>query len=671
MLASFRRPETETELREAESELPGRSSLTEHLIASVTPPASGACLVVVTPATTLDSPGSASFRRVMGKRWHPAAIVEVGDAGLPMLHSSFRLAVTAWTSLPAANVHVTRFFTVPSARVAAQEIFDDLDLLLRRAGGRTRFGYVLREAISLGAPLGFRANSPEARAHEEELHRYPVTRELTDVFQIIRGRVPRDLPMSVGTSAPAGMVRLLGGRDVLQDGSIADADDHTRWVEQTDLAPPLVSGDLVFREILAPKHQRFIFARYTHLDDPATPASGVVVLRPHGDVSTEAVRVSLAYLGSKHCKTLHDMAASTLGGHIRLGLQSMRLPQPDSALAAAVREIEDAKEKFEAWSFTAREVISSAFEEGTPTEAHAHIVATGRNLRLRAEAASSIDDFSTGIRTRFPHPLSYRWRTVEANLSAGTVHQAFSEILEAAEVVLCLLANLALAAARDVGRSIGAMTSVTDKLSSRRSGPSFGDWLTILSEVHTSRTLRSAAPERHVLHDLGDLLADGPAEQAIRSMKSRRDDYAHLRRPTALEQETQEALGDLRTMYSAAFFMAETPLHAVDSTTWDSIEGVGTAQTRDLVGDHSVVATRELKTEFQLDSGSLYLGTQTGLLLLRPYLIGRACRDCGHWSTFHADRFDGAEMTLKSLERGHTMSDANQVRAFRAAGLIV
>jgi hypothetical protein len=467
------------------------------------------------------------------------------------------------------------------------------------------------------------------------------------------------------------MVRLLGGRDVLQDGSIADADNDTRWVEQANVTPPLQAGDLVFREILAPKHRRFVFARYTPLDDPATPGSSVVVLRPHDGVSAETITISLAYLGSEHCKTLHDMTASTMAGHIRLGLRSLRLPQPDAALAAAVREIDDAKEQFESWSLLARDVVSSAFGEGAPTEAHAHIVATGRKLRLRAEAASSIDDFSTVIRTRFPHPLSYRWRTVEANLSAGTVHQAYSEILEAAEVLLCFLANLALAAARDIGRSIGAMTSLTDKLSSRRSGPSFGDWLTILSEVRTSRTLRSGTSERHVLQELGGLLADGPIDQAVRSMKSRRDDYAHLRRPTALEQVTGDAFDDLRTMYGAALFLAETPLHAVDSTTWDSVVGEGTARTRDLVGDHSVVATRELITESQLDSGSLYLGTQTGLILLRPYLIGRACPDCGHWSTFHADRFDGNEMALKSLERGHIMPDADQVRAFRAAGLIL
>lgn len=43
-----------------------------------------------------------------------------------------------------------------------------------------------------------------------------------------------------------------------------------------------------------------------------------------------------------------------------------------------------------------------------------------------------------------------------------------------------------------------------------------------------------------------------------------------------------------------------------------------------------------MTTEIQL--GSLHLGTKTGLMLLRPLLTGRACPDCGHWSTFHDQR---------------------------------
>ncbi|MEU8387928.1 hypothetical protein [Micromonospora sp. NPDC048843] len=62
---------------------------------------------------------------------------------------------------------------------------------------------------------------------------------------------------------------------------------------------------------------------------------------------------------------------------------------------------------------------------------------SGRLLRMRADAAGLLDDFSHQVRTRYPHPVAYRWSRAQVLLSNGADGSAYYAILETAEVLLC------------------------------------------------------------------------------------------------------------------------------------------------------------------------------------------------------------------------------------------
>ncbi|MFC4072757.1 hypothetical protein [Actinoplanes subglobosus] len=105
---------------------------------------------------------------------------------------------------------------------------------------------------------------------------------------------------------------------------------------------------------------------------------------------------------------------------------------------------------------------------------------------------------------------------------------------------------------------------------------------------------------------------DSAAFAACRRLNSRRNDLAHLRRGDR-DEEFRTAHADLVTLLENAMFLCD---------------------------------------------------------LLRPFLIGGMCH-CTHWSTFHVDGTPpGADVRLKSLEHGHTMSHPGLREALAVVGLL-
>ena len=290
------------------------------------------------------------------------------------------------------------------------------------------------------------------------------------------------------------------------------------------------------------------------------------------------------------------------------------------------------------------------------------ILDSGRLLRLRTEAAALLDDFGHTVRTRFPHPVAYRWRHIEAAVSGGATAQAYEAVLDAFEVPLCYAAQLALVMARTSDTDVAALTDIRRKLAGGRSGPGLGDWTAVLQET-TGRAFRSL-PADHPLGDLRHLLT-GEAEEARRRLTRRRNDQAHLRRvePADLPGALDAALHDLTTLLEQARFLSDLRLIHVTSARWDSLRGIATVGYRELMGDHPVVPTKTMDYRANdLEQGSLYVADDKRRLhLLRPFLIGRECPTCGNWSTFHVDSAPAGNVVLKSLEHGHTVEEPGLV----------
>lgn len=177
----------------------------------------------------------------------------------------------------------------------------------------------------------------------------------------------------------------------------------------------------------------------------------------------------MLFLRSALARTL----TASLGGDTQLrraDLLELHLPLPDEALGVALDHLVTAGERLEAWRREADGLLQSVFLDDSAAVARARIVAAGRKLRLRTEAASLVDDFGHMVRTRFPYPVAFRWRRVQAGAGGGDPGHAYSEILDAAEVLFCYAAQLGLAMSREAGIRLGAAAALQARLASGR-GP--------------------------------------------------------------------------------------------------------------------------------------------------------------------------------------------------------
>jgi hypothetical protein len=354
--------------------------------------------------------------------------------------------------------------------------------------------------------------------------------------------------------------------------------------------------------------------------------------------------------------------------------KELHLPQPDEALSTALEDLARAATLFEGWRSEAQALLESAFTDDSPSVIRARIVNSGRNTRLRSDAAAQLDDAGYTFRTRFPYPVAYRWREVEAAVSARSFKPAYEAILAAAEVLLCYAANVGLAVAHETGIQLGAVKMIRERLTSGGAGLGFGDWISVLNEIRDSRTARNA-PDGSPIADFRPFLADRDAEMARQRLKERRDAESHLRRTESLDlpAAVDSALDDLNTLYRAAGFLSDLPLMHVTSVRWDKFKKLATVRYRELSGDHPVVPTRTITyDEPGIEEDSMYvMDGQHRLHLLRPFISGCTCPRCRNWSTFHIDGSINGKIFYKSLENGHPMESTLLDEAIRYVGILL
>ncbi|MFB7919451.1 hypothetical protein [Streptomyces sp. NPDC056061] len=627
-------------------------------------------MAVLTPAElwVSDSPWAAELRKALAEHWHTLTVL-YGTGVVPHVHSSF---VVAAAFLQAKQEHrpPMKIFRAPRMDDDVS-VEKDFEVLLKRGGGSTRYGYVVRDLPPAEQSLDFDRHHPEVVSQRTELVGFGSLTTLGELYEAVpRIHMAGDSAWISDEELP-GAVRLLGGRDVLRDGSIALPADDSKWVT----APPqylLRPGDLIIREIRG-LHDRYglIAAEVTEQDLPAAPSHTTVALRPCASTTPQQIRLVAQFLRTP----LADRLVGRSSVHLTLKrLRELPVPQPDDALTTALDDLDTARHRLKTWATEAEALLESAFTHRTATQARERIIEQGRGLRLRVEAATLLDDLGHTVRTRFPLPVAYRWRETEARMSAGEHQAAYSAILETAEILLCYAALLTLALAWEAGIPLGSTAAIREKLVGGRSGPGFGDWAAVLQEAAGSRKLR-ALPHQHPIHAIRSLLADQDTADARQRLSERRNDDAHLRRldPIDLPPAVTEAFADLTLLIGRARFLADFPLWHVTKTRWDSLAKTAQVHYRELTGDHPVVPTKIAAfTREDLEPGSLYLRDSTHELhLLRPFLIGQVCRVCRAWSTFHADLVPKGGVQLKSLEHGHVLPQpADTAQALAKVGLL-
>ncbi|TJZ94716.1 restriction endonuclease [Actinacidiphila oryziradicis] len=460
-------------------------------------------------------------------------------------------------------------------------------------------------------------------------------------------------------------------RDIRRHGAtIAEPDPGAAlWHSDVPERYRLQAGDVLMGAVLLSDSAAVALVREQDL--PAAASNTTIVLRPTVVLAPEHMRLILAYLRS----VVRYLAYGAVGmGRIRpKDLAALALPGSDEPLAAALDDLEAARQQMNNWSAEAADLTASAFADARNMgQARQRIIEAGQILRLRAETAAQLDDFVYIVRTRFPYPIALRWRETEARRSADDLGPAYDAVLETAEILLCYSALVTAALAHSAAIDLTSVAALRSKLANSQGGPGLGEWTAVLQEISGKKKRRGLEAE-HPLHELGAFFADETVSAARKRLSGRRNDQSHLRRvdPIDLPGALRESYDDLRLLLTRARFLADWPLNQITSVTWNAFRDQATVGYRRLMGDHAVVPTETMQyPSSALETGSLYLADRDHRPhLLRPFLTGQICPICRTWSTFHADKGDH-KLVLKSLEHGHCLPDPPDTEPLRQAGLL-
>jgi hypothetical protein len=135
-----------------------------------------------------------------------------------------------------------------------------------------------------------------------------------------------------------------------------------------------------------------------------------------------------------------------------------------------------------------------------------------------------------------------------------------------------------------------------------------------------------------------------------------------------------EAKATLELLLQSLEFLADYPLRYIEWTRRDSMRRTTRFGYRNMMGDHPLVHLDEADGDFpDLETGSLYIIDRNSRPhLARPFLVMRTCPVCQTRSTFVIEKYDANKniCTIKSLEHGHSIEDAEIVEAYKFVGFL-
>lgn len=636
-------------------------------------------LVVLLPLTALTQRAWGNFRQRLFSIWHPRIVCDIPSPMIsPAIHSAFRFVLLLLRPAGMPSDLDTKFFRFPwGTATRIGEVAEDFKRLMRVKGGQTEYGFVVRGEAFDSSPIHFEALDPKLRAMRRELADFGSTRRLDDLYEVLPpGHRPASIS-STDTDAPdeeQEPVRVLRGRDILRNGTIADteSDDGTQYVP-VPFDRRLQSGDFVARALASQRPgDGLVLAEVTAEDLPAAAGPGVLVLRPRVRNRGPLHDFVLSYMRSPRCLELSIL--DQLGGHMRLTVRSLSqllVPHPDEEMVTALTHLQEVKDKMQAWHNEADGLLNSVFDETSAKAARNRIIEEGRILRQRADEADSLTSLSGRVRKRFPLPLAYRWRAMEAELSSGASRAGYEAILGFFEVLSAYLAQLAAAMAAYAGIKLQEVDDIAVKIGAGRGGTTMGDWLAIL-ESTKGRKFR-ALDDDTALGEIRNALGPEVAEP-LAWLKNARNDKAHERPVDDVELPAaiHSAKNYLDQIVEDLSFLPDLSLRFVSDFQWDDLTETGQVSYEELVGDHPVTPASIGTVGRFLEKGSLYIVDPLDRWhRIRPFLVRERCPECKTWSTFYLDRRVGTEIMLKSLEHGHVFTaNPRVVRGLESVGYL-
>ncbi|MBE7324103.1 hypothetical protein IEQ44_05515 [Nocardioides sp. Y6] len=599
----------------------------------------------------------------------PTIVVEGSLPAAGGFRRPLAVALVVVDPSPPEGALVTRFFRAPSG-LGIEAACAELSDLLSRAGGRTENGFVHRSESLSRESLRYEDHDPRVAAEEDDLSDFGEGGTVGDIFDVLIPRPPMRRP-GIEIEELDETVRVIRARDLSLAGELLPIDvDVDEARRPPRIGVELQPGDFVMREIERPD-RRGKPVEIEEADLPAAAGLNLIVLRPKALLEPEVSEFYRLYLASERSRVV--MRPSRMGDHVRLvGIRRCPLPVPDADLVDALRSIRRAQGALKEWTDEGVGLTSRAFE-GSAGDARRTLIETGRELRLRVEAAAQIGSLDHRIANFYPYPIAHKWRLVRVAESAGDASRTYGAILECFEATVVFGAALALACAHVNRLEVGAMAEVRKKLT-HGGGLSVGDWVNILKIVASSKPFKRLNPDAP-LAVVRELLPEGSVvARAQERLSERRNSESHQRKVDELDLRgaVEEARTDLELILSNAGFLADLPVYQVRSIRWDSFEGVGQAVVEVLRGDHPV-PTPDTITHKQMDleKDSLYVRDLSGdLILLRPFLMRLQCPRCRSWSTFHPDRRHHGQLELKAVDHAHSIDGSPYERVLARVGYL-
>ena len=627
----------------------------------------GTPIAVLLPPNFLGSEGY----RVSREALHPhlRMVFEI-DRPWPGLHPKFRIHFAVFEKIGTSSsvIPPLRFFRVPESTThpehqSRDDIGLDLEKLLEREGGSTRWGFVLREGLAAGEPWVFDLYSPQAAAFRDDLQKIGDVRPLGELADFIPTNRLGNPRASLLDSDQNEGVPLLAGRNIGLNGELHWDQVRYRIAKPKSL---LKAGDICLRAFLN-SSGILVTAQIPDNAPPLAAEDTLIGLRKKEETTLEEWQVLVDFLPSFKASRLIAPLSGNLVRLNRSHLRKLPVPVPDQALQLALRKLNDAAANFESWRNEALQQKRALFSVAGSQEGRNRVLQAGKRARQRHHAAKLVEKTSFRIRTQYPYPLAYRWRVVEAR------HEGLEDylnVLECAEATLCYLALVAIVGAQSQGLRIGGLQEIGRQLIERKAGISLGNWISVLQEVGGPKISRasSAFPFPEVLR----VLAQSDTKEAVAQLKKARNDHAHGRGPkgSQVAKATEQRCADLEGLLASVDFLSDYPLRLVEKATRDSLKGRTQIRYRDLMGDHPLVPFETDEQESaELENGSLYFVDSAGHYhLARPWLTWRFCPECRRPSVFHLDRYDNkvGVAKLKSLEHGHGFDDKEIAAVFRS-----
>jgi hypothetical protein len=600
-------------------------------------------LGILVPVTSLASHRGEKFREALLSKGRSILVLEAYKV-LERVDPRFLVCLVVLHQERSGPDRLARFVRVPRDP-DVDLVFSDVDRLLRMAGGSLSCGFVHRGLVDPFAPLTYQHYDPVLRARTAEFRTWGEGSTLGELFDIA---VPAFEARPTGPRREVTAGRFVTGRFISNEGRLE--------VIQSDTQPgfhlPLLAGDFVMQAVFSVSDRGGLkLAEVAEDDLPAAALHNVVVLRPKRKLAEAERLVILHYLRSNLAKEL-AVAAGAKGRLAPSSLARLYIPVAEEPLLRAVESIVEAGRRLRQWADDTSRTLDSIFALESPNEARLALIERGRESRLRVDAAGKVDDFDYRVRTLYPYPVAYRWRSLESVASIERPSETLREIRHGFEHILAFCGCLALALAREDEldlaelRQFGACDGYQTFLST---------WTIILDQVASK--VRRNQTENQLLVRLGTFQADEAVAVAVERLSAYRRAESHTLAPAQEEELVEQLLTDFQTLVHGLRFLADYEVVEIVDAHWDRILRRSTVRLRAFVGDHPNVPVQSVAmARSDIETNSLYIREkESGVLLaaLRPYLVGRRCLDCNQWATFYLHEIKDGKAIVKSIELGH------------------